>query len=96
LAQILHNIVSYHTTRDYMPKLVDRVAARSLEQFARDKRRANCPVCKLDLSIRKQIVAARERKVPRAVIFSWLTEEHHARITDRDLTLHAAGRHDTP
>ena len=67
----------------------------SLVQFAREKRRATCPVCKLPADVLAQLIEARNKKITRAVQLEWLRTEVGVTITDDQLNVHGQGRHDT-
>jgi hypothetical protein len=66
----------------------------NLVQFARAKRRQGCPVCDLPKDVRLQLIDARGKKIPRAIMMEWLKELGY-KITDQHLTTHGGGRHDT-
>lgn len=68
--------------------------ARSLKQFVRDKKRANCSVCNLPEAILQEIRAARRSKVKYGDIVAWLAEVHRAKVTEDNLRQHAALRHE--
>lgn len=68
--------------------------ARSLIEFARDVRRSKCVVCKIPESIRREMVAAREKKIGQDVVIAWLKEDHGAEITREEMRSHHAGHHD--
>ena len=66
---------------------------KSLLDYMQDKRRAECPVCKLAEDIRDQLRRATDRKVKRADQLTWLTEVVGVAITNSDLDAHYSGRH---
>ena len=68
---------------------------RSLAEYVRDKRRAECPVCSLPDDLRSQMANASDRKIKRSVVLAWLQEEHGHTLTDMDLTSHHSGHHDS-
>lgn len=67
---------------------------RSLVQFAKDKRRENCSVCKLSDEVRRQMREASDKKIPRRVVKEWLETEHSKKLTDTEMTTHSSGHHD--
>lgn len=66
----------------------------SLVDYARAKRREDCPVCALPEDIRQQIVMASDRGIRRRQVIEWLREIVKAQITEQELTTHRNGRHD--
>lgn len=69
---------------------------KTLVDFLRDKKREDCPVCKLSDGIRDQLAAARGKKITRKNQLEWLRDVVSAEITNRDLDGHYQGRHDEP
>jgi hypothetical protein len=70
------------------------VSGLSLVEYVRERRRADCVVCKLPDEIRQQISTAADKKIKRAVVIAWLQEEQSVRISEDELTVHANARHD--
>lgn len=66
----------------------------SLVEYVRERRRADCVVCRLTEEVRKQITTAADKKIKRAVVIAWLQEEQGVTISEDDLTVHANARHD--
>jgi hypothetical protein len=67
---------------------------KSLVEFMQDKRRADCPVCKLPEDVRKQLATAAEKGIRRKDVLEWLRAVIGVQITDVELTAHRNGRHD--
>lgn len=67
--------------------------ARSLVEFVKAKKRADCPVCALPDAIREQIVGASDKKIKRPEIVAWLNEECGYSIQAGDLEKHVNARH---
>ncbi len=68
---------------------------RSLMDYVHEKRRAECPVCRLPDVIREQMATASDRKIKRSVVLAWLSDEHKIGLSDADLTSHYSGHHDS-
>lgn len=66
----------------------------SLVEYVRERRRAECPVCRLPDAIRQQMAGASDKKIKRTVVLSWLKDEHKIDVTDSDLTTHYSAKHD--
>lgn len=66
---------------------------KSLVDFVKAKKRADCPVCALPEEIRAQLHAASEKKIYRADQLAWLKEECGHPISGEDLNRHYSGRH---
>ena len=75
-----------------------KTAERSLEDYARDKRkaarRAACKVCALPDEVRAQMRGARDKKIDMHTIREWLKEFHRIQLTDVEYRAHGAGLHD--
>ena len=69
--------------------LVDHVRERRLDQ-----KRALCPVCKLDRSVRDQLAEASAQGITRKEQVAWLEEVIGVRLTTPQLNTHFSGRHD--
>lgn len=69
--------------------------ARSLSQFARDKKRSGCRVCSLPPDVRAEVRGASAKKIPRPVVIEWLRTEHGVTITGTDMAAHVNARHDS-
>ncbi len=68
---------------------------RSISEFVRDKRKVNCPVCKVPPKIRVQVNDARQtRNVTMPVILEWLKSEHGIALTLEQCRRHYAGMHE--
>lgn len=70
------------------------MAARTLAQFAKDKRKKDCPVCQLSDDVRDQIREASQLRIRRPDVVEWLAEDHGASVTVADLETHTNGRHE--
>lgn len=66
----------------------------SLMEFVKKQRRADCAVCQLPEPLRRQMLSASEKKIKRAVVLSWLKEEHGIEISNEALTSHHSAHHD--
>jgi hypothetical protein len=66
----------------------------SLVAFMKDKRRAECPVCKLSEEIRTQLASASEKGIKRKDVLEWLRNAVGVAITNQELTTHRNGGHD--
>lgn len=67
---------------------------RSIQQFIRDKRRVNCPVCKVPTAIRDAIVDAKRKGFTVPTILEWLKSEYRIRLTPEQVRTHYSGMHD--
>lgn len=67
---------------------------RSIDEFMRDARKADCAVCKLPIEIRKQMVDARRRGIVVGVVIEWLKGEWGVAITREQWRTHQGGMHD--
>ena len=69
-------------------------AKRSLVAFARDKKREKCKVCQVPEEVRREMTAARDKKITQDILVLWLKSEHGVDIASDDLQSHHAGHHD--
>ena len=68
--------------------------AKSLVDFVKAKKRANCPVCALSDAILAELADARTKKITRGTQLDWLQAEHHVKLTSALLDAHYSGRHE--
>ena len=67
----------------------------TLVEFAKNKKRANCSVCKLPVEVRGQIGRpASEKKISRDQQIEWIRLVTGVKIAVEDLNSHVSGRHD--
>lgn len=71
-----------------------KTEVRSLSDFVKAKKRADCPVCALPDDIREQLVEAGRKKIGRRDQVEWLNQEVGVDVTYDDLTSHCNARHD--
>ena len=68
---------------------------RSVLEFIRDKRKANCPVCRVPQAIRNEMNAVRRmRSVTMPIVVEWLKAEHGIALTLEQCRHHYAGMHE--
>lgn len=67
---------------------------RSLQAWARDKKRAGCPVCSLPADIREQLAAARKQRISRTEQLEWLAAEHGIQLSAAQFDTHNSARHE--
>ncbi len=67
---------------------------RSLVEFMRDKRKKDCPVCRIPEELRQEMVAARTKKITRVDILAWLKEDHGIDVTPGQMDTHNSAKHD--
>jgi len=67
---------------------------RSLAEFVRDKRRADCPVCALPLEVRAEVKSASEKKIKRTTVLEWLKLEYDIDVSAVALDKHHSQRHE--
>lgn len=67
----------------------------SLLDFVAERRRKDCPVCKLPDDVRVQMSTARAKKISRDDVMAWLSQAIGANeISDQHVTRHNNGHHD--
>ena len=69
-------------------------AVRSLTEYVRDQRIAECPICGLPDEIRTQMQVASEKKIKRRIVLEWLREEQGTAFTTDQLNRHYNGHHE--
>ena len=67
---------------------------RSLIEFVRDKRREKCKVCQVPDELRRELVAAKGKKIGQEFMLMWLANDHGFELTADELQGHNAGHHD--
>jgi len=67
---------------------------RTIDEFVRIKRRANCPVCKTKPEIRAAITDARRKRFQVPIILEWIKSEYGVSLTAAQIRFHFAGQHD--
>lgn len=70
-----------------------KVTPRSLVDFVKEKKRADCLVCRLPTDVREQVEAASDKRILRNEVVAWLNEECGVAATTKDLERHTQGRH---
>lgn len=67
---------------------------RTLVDFVRDKKRADCRVCQLPADAIAQLRQARDKDIPRRHQLEWLACDYGLRLDEAELAAHVNGRHD--
>lgn len=79
------------------PKVTKALKARrSLVQYVRDTRKANCPVCKLPADVREQLREAKDKRISVATQLDWLKNEFGITLSVEQINSHRGGRHEEP
>jgi len=67
---------------------------RTIDEFAKAKQRALCPVCRLRPTILAQITVARKQRYTMPVILAWLKSEFGITLTTEQMRHHYGAMHE--
>ena len=68
---------------------------RSLQEYARDQKRKDCPICALPPDVLEELKGVGKRlKISRELQIAWVKEDVGVTITDDQLTNHYSGKHE--
>ena len=66
---------------------------KTLVEFVKDKRRADCVICNLPEEVLAQVRVATDKDINRRQVKEWLESEYQIKVTEADQVLHTNGRH---